>query len=321
MADPRECDFLLIGLDCIYSLDHPFCRALVMCAFFSVLAFTVSSASNNFSQVDKLWSVIPFLYTWMCICDRRTLLMAVLATSWGIRLTWNFNRRGGYKWPPWCGDEDYRWQVLRDGGLVQILAHPFAWILFNIIFISFYQNFLLLLIAAPSFVAWSVASSPDCDYGAKELNILDLVATLLFLVCVGIEATADNQQWEFQQEKQRKRKEGEQLVGEHADGFCQSGLFSIVRKPNYAAEQLIWVAFYMFSVAATGKKLMNWSIVGSMLLIILFQGSGWFTESITLKKYSKYAEYQKKVPLYIPTLSSLTAYMLHSPGTSKRKAA
>ena len=24
------------------------------------------------------------------------------------RLTYNFNRRGGYSWPPWKGDEDYR---------------------------------------------------------------------------------------------------------------------------------------------------------------------------------------------------------------------
>jgi steroid 5-alpha reductase family enzyme len=34
--------------------------------------------------------------------------MAALAAVWGLRLTYNFYRRGGYAWPPWTGEEDYR---------------------------------------------------------------------------------------------------------------------------------------------------------------------------------------------------------------------
>ena len=34
--------------------------------------------------------------------------MAAVSALWGLRLTYNFYRRGGYAWPPWTGEEDYR---------------------------------------------------------------------------------------------------------------------------------------------------------------------------------------------------------------------
>ena len=34
--------------------------------------------------------------------------MAAVSAVWGLRLTYNFYRRGGYAWPPWTGEEDYR---------------------------------------------------------------------------------------------------------------------------------------------------------------------------------------------------------------------
>ena len=224
-----------------------------------------------------------------------------------VRLSWNFNRRGGYKWPPWEGDEDYRWQFLRDGALAGILRNPIAWCLFNLGFISVYQNLLLLLIASPSLVAWSVVRTEHCvgSVMTVPLNVIDGFATTLFLLCVLTESIADNQQWAFQTEKRRRLSNGDDLDGDYACGFCQSGLFSVVRKPNYAAEQGVWLSFYLFSVAAMGGKILNWSVVGSLLLILLFQGSGWFTELLSVQRYPKYCQYQGRVPLYFPNLSSL----------------
>lgn len=90
------------------------------------------------------------------------------------------------------------------------------------------------------------------------------------------------------------------MTGEYADGFKQSGLYAILRKPNYASEQSIWVCYYLFGVSATGSPF-NYSILGFILLIGLFQGSGWMTELITIKKYPKYEEvYMKKVGRYLP---------------------
>jgi len=281
--------------------------AFSTCIIVAVTTFFTSTITNNVSQIDKLWSIIPVVYTWYAVCDSRTFIMATLATLWGVRLTHNFYRRGGYTWPPWKGEEDYRWEYIRQGHFLKILANPIIWSLFNLTFISFYQSFLLLLIVAPSFICYTMATNPACvvveNVDAPPLTIIDIIATLLFLFFVVMEGIADNQQFAFQNEKHRQMTDaGLELKGEYKDGFCQSGLFAILRKPNYTAEQFIWIVFYIFSVSATGGEIFNWSLTGCVLLVILFQGSGAFTEKLTLMKYPRYKEYQKRVPLYVPNL-------------------
>lgn len=301
--DPRSCHLFSSALTDISTPGTPYHRAVLACIFFASSTFVISTLTQNYSQVDKLWSIVPFLYSWMTIVDPRTKWMAILATLWGLRLTANFHRRGGYSWPIWRGEEDYRWSFIQQGHYLGILKNRLVWAVFNLVFISFYQNFLLLSIVAPSFVAYSMVKDPRCQHEWVDLNLwgLDGLATALFLLSLVVETAADNQQYRFQTEKYRQIREGVERKGDYADGFCQRGLFSIVRKPNYAAEQLIWISYYIFSVAATGGKWWNWSFVGCFLLVILFQGSGRFTEKLTLLKYPEaYAEYQKCVPLYVP---------------------
>jgi steroid 5-alpha reductase family enzyme len=216
--------------------------------------------------------------------------MAILVTIWGLRLTFNFWRRGGYHWIPWKGDEDYRWSVLRQNPL---LKGRVRWGLFNLFFISLYQNSLILLFTLPILVAWQGNANP--------INGLDYLAAGLFLGFVLLETIADQQQWNFQKEKYRRIAAGEPLGPVYGEGFCSSGLWSLVRHPNYASEQAIWLSFYLFSVAATGRWL-NWSLAGSVLLMLLFLGSADFSEKISLGKYPGYAAYLKRVGRFIPRL-------------------
>ncbi len=193
--------------------SNPYRWAFIVCHFVAFLTFAVSSATGNMSQVDKLWSILPTIYAWMCVVDSRTKLMALLSTLWSIRLSYNFYRRGGYTWPPWRGEEDYRWEYLRRGmfgGRWSLLSNKYIWVLFNIFFISLFQNYLLLYIASPSFIAWSVAMKEiHCKSGEEEnivgyslsLSVLDGIATALFLTFLLFETMADNQQVKFQNEK------------------------------------------------------------------------------------------------------------------------
>jgi steroid 5-alpha reductase family enzyme len=256
------------------------------------LCFVTSELTRNCSQVDKLWSIMPIVYTWYFAYrgewDSRMVLMAGLATVWGLRLTFNFARRGGYSWIPWAGEEDYRWSVLRE---TPLLKGRFRWALFNLFFISFYQQGLILLFTLPSVMAWQGHDSP--------LNWLDGLAAVLFLGLVVLETIADQQQYDFQTEKYRRIGAKEPLTGEYAKGFCATGLWAKVRHPNYAAEQAIWLVFYLFSVAATGRWL-NGSLVGAVLLLLLFQGSADFSEKISERKYPGYAEYLRRVGRFVP---------------------
>lgn len=257
-------------------------------------SFIVSEISRNYSQVDKLWSIIPLVYIWtiayMADWQPRALLMASVATIWGIRLTYNFNRRGGYSLKFWEGEEDYRWEVLRQNPLFQKKT---VWTLFNFFFICLYQHGILLLITLPML---SVIG-PE----TTSIATVDIFLAAAFLGLVIYETVADQQQWNYQNEKHRLKNAGLPLNAKYARGFLSEGLWSLSRHPNYFAEQSIWVVFYLFSIAATGSWF-NWTICGVVLLIILFQGSANFSEGITSNKYSGYKAYQRLVPKFFPKI-------------------
>lgn len=309
-----NCNLIELTLNEINVPFSPVRICCLACAFFTLLVFVVSEISRNYSQTDKLWSITPFIYAWILVCDTRTFLMATLSTVWGFRLTWNFARRGGYTWPPWDGDEDYRWKYIQEGYLLGILKNKFLWTLFNFLFISLFQHVLLLVVVSPSVVAHVVAtkcSVGDDSVHSSSLNLLDLLASFLYLGFIFTESIADNQQQRFQNEKHRRIATGETLRGDYLDGFTRSGLFSIVRKPNYACEQGLWVSFGLFSLAtfrsgiARENNIFNWSHIGWISYVILFQGSGPFTEYISKQKYPRYVEYVKETPLFVPNIFKL----------------
>lgn len=264
---------------------------LVM-ACVAIGCFVVSELSRNYSQVDKIWSLIPLFYVWYVAYasgwNPRLLLMAGLVTLWGLRLTYNFARRGAYSWKFWQGEEDYRWAVLRATPLLQ---GRLRWGLFNLGFISLYQNALIMLFTLPALVAWQGADKP--------IGLADALVAVLFVAFLVLETVADQQQYDFQTEKYRRIAAGEPLQGDYARGFRSSGLWGWVRHPNYACEQAIWLCFYLFSVTATGRWI-NWSLAGALLLLLLFQGSSDFSEKISKGKYPEYADYLRRVPRFIP---------------------
>jgi steroid 5-alpha reductase family enzyme len=258
-----------------------------------VIAYTfiVGQITGNNSQVDKLWSIVPILYTWYMTYlggwNERMIAMSVLVTIWGTRLTYNFARRGAYTWKFWEGEEDYRWEILRKK---PGFKNPFVWMLFNLLFICFYQNVLIFLFTIPIL-------SPLANH-TNEIGFIDGLLFGLFIRLVIHEFRADQQQYDFQTEKYRRINAGEDL-GEYADGFISTGLWGKVRHPNYAAEQGIWITFYCLSIAATGEWL-NWTIAGCILLVILFKGSADFSEAISASKYPAYKDYQKRVGKFLP---------------------
>ena len=211
-------------------------------------------------------------------------LMALLVGLWGARLTFNFARKGGFS----KGGEDYRWEVLKEK------LGPVGFQLFNATFISPYQCALVLLFAAPVHTAWIHRDAP--------LSALDVVATVLFALFVLGETVADEQMWRFQQDKKDRLARGETVEVP----FFRDGLYRYSRHPNYFCEMALWWAFYLFAVGASGQWL-HWTLCGTVLLTLLFQGSVKFGEAISLSKYPSYADYQARVSRLIPLPPSRAA--------------
>jgi steroid 5-alpha reductase family enzyme len=259
----------------------------------AMLCFIVSEITRNYSQVDKLWSLIPIAYAWITVAavpSSRLIIMASLVTVWGLRLSYNFYRKGGYSIIPWKGEEDYRWTVMRE---TPALKGRFRFGVFNLLFISFYQNVLIMLFSTPLLLA---AMNPE-----KQLTFIDIVAGVLMLGFIIVESIADTQLFRFHQEK----KQGADGVGQYKKslkgGFFSEGLWKYSRHPNFACEQGVWITFYFFGVAASGQWI-NFTLTGPVLLVLLFIGSSQLTESISSKKYPEYALYKKEVPKFIPRI-------------------
>jgi steroid 5-alpha reductase family enzyme len=237
---------------------------LIVMSIVTVICFVLGLITQNHSQVDKLWSFLPPIYCFIVVLfsphQPRVLLMHALAWMWGIRLAYNFYRRGGYTW----AGEDYRWPIVR-----KIVNNRILFELFNLIFISIFQNILLLMIASPIYY---IASHPTAP-----LNLWDLVCTLLFVFLFITEVTADQQQWNFHADKEAKRPGTE-------DGFLKTGLFRYSRHPNFFSEICIWWVFYAFTFSVQPFSYLNWTILGTISLTILINGSTALTESITSNK-------------------------------------
>jgi len=242
------------------------------CLLLTVVTWVLSIVTSNVSQVDRLWTFLPTIYTayyallplwpntqsyylfvpyapkelgWTTVKDYspRALLMFGLILIWMCRLSYNTYRRGLFN----LQDEDYRWAVLRK----QIPAWLFQ--IVNLTFIAAIQNVLLLLLGLPTYVA-SVLQPHT------PLATSDYLLAALALVVLLFEFTADNQQYAFHAYKHGilAKEKGDVTVAEYSPsdhwlgarlawtkddayrGFVTRGLWRYSRHPNCTCEQTFW---------------------------------------------------------------------------------
>lgn len=188
--------------------------------------------------MDKWWSIVPVIYSVHftthnylfspsdnVALNGRLWIATVLICLWGARLTYNFNRKGGYSY----GSIDYRWTYL------QAKVPAAAFFIFNIVFICLYQNILLVLLTVPLYVVQQAA-----HIATTPLNWIDAVATVGFIGCLILETVADNQQWAFYEKRRMATENKKKLTGDLKRGFLSHGLFRYSRHPNFFGEMGIW---------------------------------------------------------------------------------
>ena len=243
-----------------------------ICVAVAASCWVASVSTREYSWTDRAWSVAPVAYAWVFAAhahDARATLVAALITAWGVRLTFNFARRGGYA----PGGEDYRWAILRSR------MPGWAYAAFNVVFIAGYQNALLLAIVLP---VWTVAQNPGPLGGA------DAAAALVFVGLLAGETIADQQRWNFHR-------------ANPGGGVLRTGLYRYSRHPNYFFEIAQWWVVLAFGVIAAGTAWL-WTGVGAVLLTLLFVGSTAFTERISTSRHPEYADYRRETSALVPWL-------------------
>lgn len=271
----------------------------IICGASMLYCFVVGEISRNNSQMDKLWSILPIAYAWVAAgmggMTPRLIVMAVLITIWGARLTFNFARKGAYSIKFWSGEEDYRWVVLRKN---KFLNGKIRWAIFDLFFISIYQNALVLAICLPMVAVQGVAA---------PFNWIDIVGAIAVAGFILLETIADEQQMKFQTTKYKMLGEGkklEELPNPYRRGFNTTGVWAFAAHPNYFSEQAIWICLYIFVIGAgvANMYVFNWSMIGCLVLVLLFLGSAEFGESVSSSKYPEYKRYLSKVTRFVPLI-------------------
>jgi steroid 5-alpha reductase family enzyme len=128
----------LDDLSTIYLNTNPLISGFAISLALGPIFLILSEVNKNYSIVDRLWSILPPAHIahftlWAHLNGLPTQkLDNVLAfsTIWGVRLTYNFWRKGGYS----SGHEDYRWE------LIKAKIGNANMFLFNVTFISFIQS-------------------------------------------------------------------------------------------------------------------------------------------------------------------------------------
>lgn len=212
-------------------------------------------------------------------------------------MTFNYWRKGGYK----IGSEDYRWEIVRAR-----VNNTFLFTIFNFVFIAAIQSALLLLITAPTYVFVILAYQ-----GPEVFDIPDLAFSRGIFFFIIIEFLADQQQWNFQNAK-KEYHDNARIPGPYKDqyapedlerGFVVSGLWSWSRHPNFVAEQAVWLNMYLWCAYRT-ENYLQWTGLGVVGYLLIFQGSTRLTEAISASKYPEYPEYQARVGRFLPRFSA-----------------
>jgi len=300
----------------LYIDTNPFVSGLAISLFLSPFFLFAAELNQNWSQIDRVWSILPTLYNahWTIwahlsgLSTERLDLRLLVSLVWSVRLTYNYWRRGGYN----IGSEDYRWAIIK-----KRIGQPWFFIL-DVTFIALAQNVLLFLVTSPSYIALLV-SRLDTANNNQALTSLDYYFAGQILYLIGQTWLSDQQQWDYHSAKHQYQKTARVptncgFTAEELDrGFRTSGLWAYSRHPNFTSEQLVWWSFYLWSSLLAGKPF-NWTIVGPAIYSLIFVGSTPITEYISEGKYPEYKEYREQVGMFLPkSLSAPKFSGIYSP--------
>ncbi len=209
--------------------------------FLVTALWLLSLALRDSSIVDIFWGAGFVISAWVYFALapngllERKLLIAALATIWGLRLSIHLLLRN------WGRGEDFRYQAWRRE------AGP-SWWWRSYFKVFLLQGFLMWLISAPLLAA-QVSPSPS------SLGWLDALGVLLWAVGFFFEAVGD---WQLRRFRQDPANKGRLLT---------TGIWRYTRHPNYFGDAVQWWAFFLVALAAGGW----WSFYSPVIMTFLLR--------------------------------------------------
>lgn len=245
--------------------------ALVILGIMVVL-WLLSLWLKDASIVDIFWGAGFVIAAWIYFLltpdgfMARKLLIASLATIWGLRLAIYILIRN------WGHGEDFRYQKWRE-------ESGSNWWWFSFFKVFFLQGFLMWLISMPLLVA-QINPLP------ARLVWLDFLGLLVWGIGFFFEAVGD---WQLRRFKADPNNNGQLL---------RTGVWRYTRHPNYFGDAAQWWGFYLIAAAAGGF----WSVFSPVIMTLLLRNvSGVAMLEKTLKNTKPgYEDYVATTNAFIP---------------------
>ncbi|MBN2258184.1 MAG: DUF1295 domain-containing protein [Anaerolineaceae bacterium] len=238
---------------------------------FMVILWVISLRLKNSSIVDIFWGFGFVLTTWAYFLLTpdgflpRKLILSILVTIWGLRLTTHIFLRNRGK------PEDFRYQKWRAES-----GNIWWWKSFFQVFLL--QGILMWIISAPLLAA-QYRATPD------HLIISDYLGMLLWAVGFFFEFTGDYQLTRFISNPANKGK------------IMSSGVWRYTRHPNYFGDATQWWGYYLIAVSAGGW----WTIFSPILMTFLIVGvSGVALLERSMESKPGFLEYKERTSAFIP---------------------
>jgi steroid 5-alpha reductase family enzyme len=245
--------------------------ALVVLAYITAV-WLLSLALRNASIIDVFWGLGFVLLTWLYFIladgyDGRSILISVLVTIWGARLSFHIARRN------WGQPEDRRDQRMRE----RAGAH-FWWRSYMTVFLL--QGALLWTISMPLLAAQN-AIAPD------GFRTWDFLALIVWEIGFFFEAAGD---WQLARFKSDPANAGKVM---------DRGLWRYTRHPNYFGDATVWWAFFIIAAHTTDGWITIFSPVIMTFLLVRVSGVTMLEHDLKRSKPG-YAEYVESTSAFIP---------------------
>lgn len=245
--------------------------AALVIAILMLLTWVVSVIVDNASIVDVIWGLGFVMATWAAYLfadidttTDRSLLMLVMVTIWGLRLT------GYLAWRNIGRAEDHRYRQMRK-------QNPD----------SFWLTSLFEVFGLQAAIMWVVAVPAVVTQGSEgSLIWLDYLGVAVWLIGLFFETVGDIQLARF---KARPGSKGKVM---------DRGLWRYTRHPNYFGDSCVWWGIYLVA-AAGGAWWAIFSPVVMTALLMRYSGARLLEKTIT-RRHPGYGEYMRTTNAFFP---------------------
>lgn len=238
--------------------------------FYMSFWFIVSLIKKRNDVADVAWGLGFVLMSWSSLFlsdffGARGVLVVILVTMWGLRLSWHIHQRNKNK------KEDYRYLAWRKewGKWFYLRSYFQVYIL---------QGFLLFLIVSPVLII-------NKNFN-NQLSYFDFIGLLVWLIGFYFEVVGDAQLAKFIKNPANKGK------------LMQSGLWAYTRHPNYFGEVTQWWGLWIIALAVNNGWIGLISPMTITFLILKVSGIPMLEKK--MQKKPGFQDYKKRVNKFFP---------------------